>query len=92
MRNIIGVVLLVVAVALGTGIRQNQGPKPDAPCKSCVVQGPKTEVPCRACVVQGPKPNGPCRACVAINARNQAIIDADLRRGHVAHVGGVPVN
>jgi hypothetical protein len=91
MRNIIGVVLLVVAVALGTGIRQNQGPKPEGPCKACVTQGPKPDAPCKACVVQGPKTEVPCRACVALNARNQAIIAADITRGHRAHVGGVPV-
>jgi hypothetical protein len=76
MRNIIAAVLLIAAVALGlNGIRQDQGPKPEVPCKACVTQGPKPDVPCRACIAQ----------------RNQAIIDADLTRNHVAHVGGVPV-
>lgn len=82
MRNIIAAVLLVAAGAVGlNGIRQAQGPKPDNPCIWPFCSQVR--------VTQGPKPDGPCKACIA--ARNQAIIDADLARGHVAHVGGVPV-
>lgn len=84
MRNIIAAVLLVAAVALGlNGIRQAQGPKPDNPCIW----------PFCSEVAQGPKPDRPwCQACVALNARNQALVQADINRGHQIPVGFAPVN
>ena len=81
MRTMIAVVLVVAAVAVGLkGIRQNQGPKPNEPC--------------RACVTQGPKPEGPCKACVTVSAIDWSPINvrmtALLNTHHPIHVGGDP--